>query len=183
MLTRHSAHPTSEIDSGVEIGEGCRIWHHAQVRSGARLGPETTLGKGVYVDREVVIGARCKIQNGANLFRGTVIEDGVFVGPGAIITNDRFPRAINRDGRMKADDDWRLQGSLIKFGASIGAGAIIRSGTVIGEWALVGAGAVVCHDVPPHSLVVGAPAKPIGLVCYCGTQVRQEPCHICGWVP
>ena len=87
------------------------------------------------------------------------IGDGVFIGPGSVFINDRKPRAINIDGSLKKEEDWNLEKTEIKNGASIGAGSVIMCGVTIGEYAVVGAGAVVTNDVPSHSLVIGNPAK------------------------
>ena len=95
------------------------------------------------MDFDVVIGDNVKIQNGAQLYHGVTLEDGVFVGPLACLTNDRFPRAITPDGHLKAADDWEVGPILVRRGASIGAGAIVLPGVTIGRFALVAAGAVV----------------------------------------
>ncbi len=104
-------HPTAEVSDQAQIGDGTAIWHQAQVRERARIGQNCILGKGVYVDFDVQIGDRCKLQNGAYVYHGVTLEDGVFVGPGVILTNDRLPRAINPDGSLKADDDWEVRPS------------------------------------------------------------------------
>lgn len=166
-------HPTAEVSQDAQIGDGTQIWHQVQVREGARIGCHCILGKGVYVDREVQIGDRCKLQNGACLYHGVILEDGVFVGPSAILANDRLPRAINPDGSLKNDNDWEGGTIRICFGASLGAGAILLPGIVIGRHAMVGAGAVVARHVPDHGLVVGNPARLVGYVCRCGH--RLEP--------
>jgi len=166
-------HPTAEVSPEAEVGEGTRIWHHAQVREGARIGKECILGKNVYVDFDVVIGDRVKIQNNALVYHGVIIEDGVFIGPAACLTNDRLPRAITPDGALKSDDDWEVGSILVREGAAIGARAVILPGVTIGPWAMVAAGAVVTHDVPPHGLVAGVPARLQGYVCRCGR--RLEP--------
>ena len=104
----------------------------------------------------------------------------VFVGPGAILTNDSHPRAVNPDHSMKTTADWTLKGVVVREGASVGAGAIVMAGIEIGAWALVGAGSVVMRDVEPHSLVQGVPARPVATVCYCGDVIDDE-CPTCGW--
>ena len=141
-------HATAEVSPDATIGEGTKVWHHAQVREGASVGRECVLGKGVYVDKDVVVGDRCKVQNRASLFHGVTLEDGVFVGPHAVFANDTFPRAINPDGSPKSDDDWTVEPTLVRHGASVGAGAVVLPGVTIGVWALVAAGAVVTADVP-----------------------------------
>ena len=105
----------------------------------------------------------CKLQNGVFLFHGVSVEDGVFFGPGAILTNDRLPRAITPDGALKTDDDWEEGHIVVRYGASIGARAVILPGVEIGRFALVGAGSVVTHDVPTQGLVYGNPARLAGL--------------------
>ncbi len=166
-------HPTAEVSPKATIGEGTRIWHQAQVREGARIGQNCILGKGVYVDFDVVIGDDVKIQNGCLVYRGATLKDGVFLGPGVILTNDKLPRAINPDGSLKTEADWVVGKILVKRGASLGAGAVVLPEVVIGVFAMVGAGAVVTKDVPDHGLVVGNPAKLIGFVCACGERLRE----------
>lgn len=177
-------HPTAEISPGAQVGDGTRIWHHAQVREGARIGAQCILGKGVYVDKDVVVGDRCKVQNRASLFHGVRLADGVFVGPHAVFTNDRFPRAINDDGSLKTEDDWEPGTIVVREGASIGAGAVILPNVTVGAWAVVAAGAVVTSDVRDHALVKGNPARFAGWVCSCGrpvvmSEAREWFCEHC----
>lgn len=184
-------HPTAEVSPDASIGADTRIWSAAQVREGAFIGANCTIGKGVYIDTHVKIGSNVKIQNHTSVFAGVTLEDGIFVGPHVCFTNDLFPRAITRDGQLKDATDWTITPTLVKYGASLGAGAIIRCGITIGAFALVGAGAVVTHDVPAHTLVLGNPARPRGYVCYCARPlniVKEGPylflahCEECGQV-
>jgi UDP-2-acetamido-3-amino-2,3-dideoxy-glucuronate N-acetyltransferase len=176
-------HPTATIEAGAVIHGETRIWHHAHVREDAIIGRECILGKGVFIDRGVHVGDRVKIQNYACLYHGSIIEDGVFIGPHVVLTNDRLPRAIAPLGALKTDDDWQCGVTRIGMGASLGAGAVILPGITIGAWAMVGAGAVVTADVPPHGLVVGSPARLIGSVCACGNRhtAADGRCPTCGW--
>ena len=176
-------HPTAEVSPEASSGAGTRIWRAVQVREGASIGANCTLSKGVYIDAYVQIGSNVKIQNHVSVFEGVTLEDGVFVGPHVCFTNDLFPRAINRDGTLKGATDWAITPTLVKYGASLGAGAIIRCGITIGSFALVGAGAVVTRDVPPHTLVLGNPARPRGYVCHCArplSAVSQEANRLLG---
>ncbi len=187
--SRVMVHPTADVSPRAHIGEGTRIWHQAQVREGARIGRECILGKNVYIDHDVVIGDRVKIQNNVSVYYGVHIEDGVFVGPHACFTNDKWPRAINPDGSLKREADWQVTPTVIKYGASIGAGAVILSGITVGRFAMVAAGAVVTHDVPDHGLVAGVPARLRGYVCTSGHTAQEMErtddtillsCPVCG---
>lgn len=167
-------HPTADVSPAAEIGEGSQIWHQAQVREGARIGRQCIVGKGVYIDFGVQIGDYCKLQNSAFIYHGATLEDGVFVGPGVILTNDRVPRAINPDGSLKAADDWQVGPIHVGYGASLGAGSIVLPDVSIGRFAMVAAGAVVTRSVPAHGLVVGAPARLVGYVCACGQRLAVD---------
>jgi acetyltransferase-like isoleucine patch superfamily enzyme len=134
-----------------EIGEGTVIRDFTNLY-GCKIGQDCKIAAYVEVQRGVTIGDRCKVEAFAFIPSGVTIEDEVFVGPHAVFTNDLHPRATG---------DWKITPTLVKKGASIGAGAIIVCGVTIGENAMVGAGAVVTKDVPPGKLVVGNPAKVI----------------------
>lgn len=162
---------TAVVDPTAEIGKGTRIWHHVQIREGVKIGKNCVISKGVYIDVKAVIGDNCKIENGVSLYYGVTLEDGVFVGPDAQFTNDKTPRAINRDGSPKRSTDWVVSPTLVKRGAAIGANATIVCGVTVGEWAMVAAGAVVTKNVPSYALVAGVPARIIGAVCECGEKL------------
>ena len=166
-------HPTADVSPKAVLGDGVRIWHEAQVREGAVLGRNCILGKGAYIDFGVQIGDNVKIQNRASVYHGVTIESGVFIGPHAIFTNDRLPRAVNPDGSLKSDDDWELGKILVREGASIGAGAIIVAGVTIGRWAMIGSGSVVTRDVPDYGLAYGNPARLHGYACPCGQKLER----------
>jgi len=174
-------HPTADVSPKAHIGEETAIWHYCQVREGASIGRECILGKNVYVDFDVPIGDRVKIQNNCSVYHGAVLEDGVFLGPHVVITNDLYPRAINPDGTLKGNDDWEVGPVRVCYGAAIGARSVILPGVTIGRFALVGAGAVVTRDVPPHGIVIGSPARLIGYACACGRRlVARDGELVCG---
>ena len=166
-------HPTADVSDSAVLGPGTSVWNHAQVRERATLGRECIVGKDVYIDLGVIVGDRCKIQNGAQLFHGVTLGNGVFVGPGAMFTNDLRPRAITPDGALKVASDWTVGETEVGDGAAIGAGAIILPGVRIGRWAMVAAGAVVTRSVPDHGLAAGNPARRIGWVCACGEKAAS----------
>ncbi len=167
------------------VGAGTSIWQRAQVRRGANLGAECIVGRDAFIDEGVSIGNRVKIQNQALVYHGVTVEDGVFIGPNAILTNDRFPRAITSSGELVRGGDWQVSPIVLRHGCSIGAGAVVVAGVDVGTFATVGAGAVVTRDVPGHALVAGNPARRIGWTCACGARlvdsngdpVPGEPAH------
>jgi acetyltransferase-like isoleucine patch superfamily enzyme len=182
-------HPTAEVSDKSIIGYNTKIWHQAQVREGVKIGNECIIGKGAYVDFEVIIGNHCKLQNGVYVYHGAVLADGVFLGPGAMILNDKNPRAINPEGTLKTDADWEVGPVHVGRGASIGGGAMILPGVTIGKWAMIGTGAVVTRDVPDYGLCLGNPARLVGFVCACGHRLAFKneaeagvilACSVCG---
>lgn len=180
-MTGFRVHPTAEVSGEASIGAGASIWHHAQVRERATVGPGCIIGKGVYIGAGVSLGANCKVQNYSCVYEGNTLEDGVFIGPEVVFTNDRYPRAINPDGSLKAASDWELQGSVARFGAAIGSRSVILPGLTIGRWALVAAGSVVTRDVPDHALVAGNPARQRGWACMCARPLSETLiCPECG---
>jgi len=126
---------------------------------GCSIGDESRIGTFVEIQKNVVVGARCKIQSHTFICEGVTIEDEVFVGHGVMFINDLYPRATTEDGMMQTSADWTMIQTLVKRGASIGSNATILAGVTIGERALIGAGAVVTHDVLPGTVVAGVPAR------------------------
>src|SRR5260221_8291401 len=184
-------HPSAEVSPNAHIGAGTRIWRQVQVREHASIGETCNIGKGVYIDVHVHVGSRVKIQNHVSVFEGVTLEDGVFVGPHVCFTNDLLPRAITPDGKLKGVEDWEVTPTLVKYGASIGAGAVILCGVTIGEFALVGAGSMVTRDAPPHALVFGNPARQHGYLSRCARRLADVheqdgklvgQCETCGQV-
>lgn len=173
QVVKTRIHGSAEVSANAIIGDGTSIWHHSQVREGARLGHDCTLGKGVYIDQGVSIGNNVKIQNYVSVYNGVTIEDGVFIGPHVCFTNDLLPRAVNPDGSSKVIDDWIISKTTVKAGASLGANATILCGITIGRWAMIGSGSVVTEDIPDFGRVWGVPARLNGFVCPCGNRLYE----------
>ena len=174
-------HPSAVVDDGASIGAGTKIWHLTHVRAGAVIGASCIIGRDVYIGAGVRLGDNCKVQNNAQVFEGSIVENGVFIGPAAVLTNDLRPRAVNPDGTLKGADDWEAAGAYLEEGCSIGAGAVLVPGVRVGRWAMVAAGAVVTKDVPRHALVMGSPARLHGYVCFCGEKTGDDGvCPKCG---
>lgn len=165
---------SADVDPTAQIGDGTSVWHLAQVRDGAQIGAECIIGRGAYIGSGVHIGARCKIQNYALIYEPAVLESGVFIGPGVVLTNDTFPRAINPDGSLKSAHDWEPTGVVVREGASVGARSVCVAPVTIGHWAMVAAGAVVTRDVPHFALVAGVPARQIGWVGRAGARLTSQ---------
>jgi UDP-2-acetamido-3-amino-2,3-dideoxy-glucuronate N-acetyltransferase len=159
-----SIHESAYIDADVEIGEGSKIWHFVHVLPGCRIGRNVVLGQNVMVGPNVRVGDGCKIQNNVSLYEGVELEEDVFCGPSCVFTNVFNPRA-----NVSRKDEFRR--TLVQRGASIGANATIVCGVTIGAYAFIGAGAVVTRDVPPHALMVGAPAKRTGWMSRAGEKL------------
>ncbi|CAN5388039.1 acyltransferase [soil metagenome] len=148
------------IAADVVLGEGTTV-HEFVNLYGCTIGAYSRVGAFVEIQRDVTIGAHCKISTHSFICSGVQIADRVFIGHGVTFVNDKQPRACNPDGSPKGPDDWRLEATFVEADASIGSGATILCGVRIGKGAMVGAGAVVTKDVPPGVTVVGNPAHPL----------------------
>jgi len=167
-------HSTADVDASAHIAQGVTIWHYAQVREDCFVGENVVIGRGVYLGNGVQIGSDCKIQNYSLIYEPSVLEAGVFIGPGVILTNDQYPRAVNPDGSQKSASDWEATGVTVREGASIGAGSICIAPIEIGAWALVAAGSTVTRNVPAFALMAGVPAKRIRWVGKAGIPLLDE---------
>ncbi len=151
------------IDAHVVLGENVSIFHRDLVNLyGCRIGDETKIGAFVEIQKNAVVGKRCKVSSHTFICEGVEIEDEVFIGHGVMFTNDTFPRATNAGGSLQTEADWKVLPTRVRRGASIGSNATILPNVTIGEHALIGAGAVVTRDVPDFAIVTGVPARVVG---------------------
>ena len=151
------------VSTDVVIGSHVTIHHPDLVNLyGCRIGDRSKIGSFVEIQRDVSIGADCKISSHSFLCSHVVLEDGVFVGHGVMFTNDLYPRALNAAGVLQTEADWTAIPTHIRRGASLGSNCTILAGVTVGRSALVGAGAVVTHDVPDYAIVAGVPARILG---------------------
>jgi acetyltransferase-like isoleucine patch superfamily enzyme len=126
---------------------------------GCEIGDETKIGAFVEIQKNAMVGKRCKISSHTFICEGVTIEDNVFIGHSVTFINDSYPRATTAEGGLQTEADWKVERTLVKKGASIGSGSTILSNISIGENAIVGAGSVVTKDVPANSIVAGNPAR------------------------
>jgi len=146
------------ISEDVKLGKNVRLSKFINLY-GCEVGDETKIGAFVEIQKNARVGRRCKISSHTFVCEGVTIEDNVFVGHGVTFINDSYPRATKSDGELQTEEDWSVERTVVKCGASIGSGSTILSNLVIGENSIVGAGSVVTRDVPPNSIVAGNPAK------------------------
>ena len=146
------------IAPDVKLGKDVRLSKFINLY-GCEVGDESKIGAFVEIQKNAKVGRRCKISSHTFICEGVTIEDNVFVGHGVTFINDSYPRATNPEGELQTEQDWHVETTLIKHGASIGSGSTVLSNVTIGEHAIVGAGSVVTKDVPAHSIVAGNPAK------------------------
>lgn len=142
-------HPLA--DCKAIVPESTNVWQFCVVLPQARIGENCNICSHCFIENEVSIGDNVVVKCGVQLWDGVTLEDNVFVGSNVTFTNDRLPRAKNAA--------WKQEKTLVRRGASIGAGSTLLCGIVIGENAMIGAGSVVTKDVPAGELWVGNPAK------------------------
>jgi acetyltransferase-like isoleucine patch superfamily enzyme len=150
--------PCNCIADDVKIGKNVQLSRFINLY-GCEVGDETKIGAFVEIQKNAIVGRRCKISSHTFVCEGVTIEDNVFVGHGVTFINDSYPRATKADGELQTEKDWSVERTVVKRGASIGSGSTILSNLVIGENSIVGAGSTVTRDVPPNSIVAGNPAK------------------------
>jgi acetyltransferase-like isoleucine patch superfamily enzyme len=145
------------IADDVKLGKDVKLSKFINLY-GCTIGDGTKIGAFVEIQKNAFIGKNCKIQSHTFICEGVTIEDEVFVGHGVTFTNDSYPRATT-GGKLQTEDDWKVEPTLIKKGASIGSGTTILANLTIGENAIIGAGSVVTKDVPANTIAAGNPAR------------------------
>ena len=168
-------HDTAIVEDNVLIGDGSSVWDSVHIRHDTTIGEQCIVGEKTYVAYGVVIGDRVKINSMVYICNAVTIEDGVMISAGTIFTNDRFPRATTPDLKelRGSDPDEHTLPTLVKEGATIGAGCTIGNDLSIGRFAMVGMGSVVTRDVPDFHLALGNPARSVGCVCRCGPLLKR----------
>ena len=146
------------IAPDVKLGEGVKLSHFINLY-GCEVGDNTKIGAFVEVQKNARIGKNCKISSHTFVCEGVTIEDNVFVGHGVVFINDSYPHATTPNGDLQTEENWTVEPTLVRKGASIGSGATVLANVTIGEHALVGAGSVVTRDVPAFAVVAGNPAR------------------------
>jgi len=155
-------HPLAVVESH-DVGAGTRVWAWTHVMKGAKVGSDCNIGEHCFFESGSSVGDRVTVKNGICIWELVTVEDDAFLGPNMIFTNDPNPRSGFRRP---------LVPTLVRKGATIGAGAIIICGITLGRYCSVGAGAVVTKDVPDYALVYGNPARQHGWVCRCGIKLN-----------
>jgi acetyltransferase-like isoleucine patch superfamily enzyme len=146
------------IAEDVKLGTNVRLSKFINLY-GCEIGDETKIGAFVEIQKKVRVGKRCKISSHTFVCEGVTIEDNVFIGHGVTFVNDTYPRATAPGGGLQTEEDWKVESTVVKKGASIGSGATILCNISVGENAIVGAGSVVTRDVPANAIVAGTPAR------------------------
>ena len=142
----------------VKLGKDVRLSKFINLY-GCEVGDNTKIGAFVEIQKNAKVGKNCKVSSHTFVCEGVIIEDDVFIGHSVTFINDSYPRATAADGQLQTEQDWKVEQTFVKKGASIGSGSTILSGLTIGEKAIVGAGSVVTKDVPANAIVAGNPAK------------------------
>ena len=177
-------HETAIVETD-RIGAGTRVWAFAHIMPDVTVGANCNVGDHCFIETGARIGENVTVKNGNMVWAGVTLEDGVFVGPHVFFTNDLYPRSprLPQAARRYQDQSW-MKPTVIRQGASLGAGSVILAGVTVGDYSMVAAGAVVTRDVPPYTLVMGNPARARSAVCECGQPLKGRArllrCAACG---
>jgi UDP-2-acetamido-3-amino-2,3-dideoxy-glucuronate N-acetyltransferase len=160
-------HDRAIVEDEAQVGDDTRVWANAQIQSGAVVGRACNICNGSFIEKGAVVGNHVTIKHNVSIFDGVKIEDDVFIGSNIAFINDRYPRS-------NFDDDWSLEKTYVKKGATLGANVVIMCGVTVGQYAVVAAGAVVTKDVGAHAIVVGNPAVVRGYAGIDGRPVTAD---------
>ncbi len=168
-------HETALLEAGVSVGARTSIWDNVHVRRGASIGHDSIVGEKSYIAYDVPVGNFVKINAMVYICAEVSIGDGVMISAGTTFTNDVFPRAMDMslEGLETSEVTEETLRTVVENGVTIGAQATIGPGLTLGRFSMVGMGSVVTRDVPDHVLVVGNPARPVGIVCVCGPRLAS----------
>lgn len=158
-------HPLSDVQTH-DIGANTYVWQYTIILGNAKIGSGCNINCHVFIENKVIIGDNVTIKPGVYVWDGITIENDVMIGPNVTFTNDKLPRSKNQN--------YTMEYTTVKNGASIGAGATILCGIEIGKYALIGAGALITKNVPDRALVIGSPAKIIGWVNEDGSRMTKS---------
>lgn len=147
-------HPLADCQAIVP--EDTSVWQFCVVLPQAKIGHNCNICSHCFIENDVVIGDNVTMKCGVQVWDGITLEDNVFIGSNVTFTNDRYPRSKN--------ENWKLEKTVIRRGASIGAGSVILCGIEIGENAMIGAGSVVTKNVPAGELWMGNPARFVRII-------------------
>ena len=161
------------IAPDVKVGRNVKI-HQFVNLYGCEVGDHTKIGCFVEIQKNASVGKYCKISSHSFICEGVIIEDNVFVGHNVTFINDKYPKSTNGNGALQTEEDWKVEPTVVRKGASIGSGATILCNVRIGENAIVGAGSVVTKDVPPNTIVAGNPARVLRTISLSQTEDREE---------
>ena len=166
-------HPSALLEDNVEIGPHSAVWDNVHIRHDTRLGHHVTVGEKTHIAYDVRIGDYVKINAMVYICAGVTIEDMCMISAGTVFTNDRFPRAMNREltDLETSDPTEETLHTTVRRGTTIGAGATIGPGVTLGEFSMIGMGSIITRDVLMRGLVVGNPARLVGFVCTCGPRL------------
>jgi len=161
--SKRETDPTICVAPDVKLGRHVTLSQFINLY-GCEVGDETKIGAFVEVQKNATIGKCCKISSHTFICEGVTIEDNVFIGHSVTFINDSYPRSTTANGALQTEQDWKVEMTHVKTGASIGSGATILANVVIGENAMIGAGSVVTHDVPSNTIVGGNPARVLRVI-------------------
>ena len=178
-------HPQALVETD-HVGSGTCIWAFTHVMKGAKIGCNVNIGDHSFVEGGASIGNNVTVKNQVCIWEGVTVEDDVFIGPRVTFTNDLYPRSPRMPeacARYSSRANW-LVTTLVRKGCSIGAAATICPGIELGHYCVIGAGAVVTRNVPPFALMLGTPARQVGVVYSCGQPldgaIDVVLCGFCG---